>query len=470
MKKTMTLSLNLIAWSLTMMAGLLSFPAQAQYETDRQLEARRDYENNRNERSTDYMNEQHREAAAALSRDQFDGRWALEREMTQMRILGQQALTRCRQTAAGCHSRFAGNPGSHPGVTSIASLLGRTPAEKQQLATQAGTLLAAYWPVATRLGLARNEVAASMGYCFASAMSVWRGQVPVLSPQPLAKVVAQTRQLLSSNGSMAAADDAERQKRYERYAIIGVYLNTEFRAASEAGDQARIASVRKMAGEMVQDIAGVAPGQLTLARDGTVTVSGKTVPAPATVARPVAGRPARAVPQPAQVPTASGGATRFSAGQPQLGDRAMLAKVAQFDQLVRSRGGDPNDVAWGAAVAFAIYFYVGRDVQMTNRQIAGTVALARTQLAEAAATASDQQKREAYNQYAAPAMQMLNLYSDAQRNQASVSRFGESMGRQDAARMVGQLHKDALSSISLLLNPYRLEDFEMTPDGLVKVR
>jgi hypothetical protein len=148
----------------------------------------------------------------------------------------------------------------------------------------------------------------------------------------------------------------------------------------------------------------------------------------------------------------------------------MLTKVVQFDQLVRSRGGDPNDVAWGAAVAFAAYFYIARDVQMTNRQIGGTVALARAQLAEAAATASDQQKREAYNQIAAPAMQMLNLYSAAQRNQASDSRFGDSMGRQDAARTVGQLHKDALSSISLLLNPYRLEDFEMTPDGLVKVR
>ena len=383
------------------------------------------------------------------------------------------ALNTCRKASGGCHGRFTPNPAVHAGPGLIAQSMGKTPAEVQQFTQVANALLNNYGQTAGRLALARNDIAASMAYAFVNAVIVYNGAVPNPSPAMLAKVTDQARQILSNDGNIAMMDNAHRQARYEQLAIIGTYLDAEMRAAKAAGDAPRQVRLRAQAAGLVRDLTGAQPERFTLTANGVVVNGAEGRPsAPSGTAPHLANTPAAAKGSTGlPIPNST---TSFTYDPGAVINPQDLANLAAFDQIVRSRGGNPHDLAWGAVTSFAISYFILRDVQMTDRQIKGTVVLARRLLLEsdAGGALSDRDKQQAYERLSSRAMESLNSWRYNQRERANNNNDPRSeLNNGYAINQVTQAQRQhAQSSIESLLSPYKLADFNMTPDGLVKVR
>jgi hypothetical protein len=365
------------------------------------------------------------------------------------------ALVACRKAPGGCNGRFT--PGAiHSGPGAIATLLGKSDVERQQIIAQATGFLGSYGRYSARLGLPRNDLASSSTLCLLTAVNVFRGEVPNISPAAAARVLTQAQRVISNNGSIASMGNAARQQQYEVLAINAAYLDSEFRTAQAAGDQQRVARVRQLAGAIIKDITGTAPEKVRLTATG-ISLDGVGSAAP----RP--GVAQNSVQHSSDPGGYVGGSTRFAFDPAAVITPRNGSRVAAFDQLVRSKGGDPRDVAWGAAVAFATYYQVDRELMLTNRQIIGTVTLARAHLLAQAEGATNRDKQQLYENIASQAMEFIEGLRDIE----SQRPLGDAHALNNRTR-AARTH--AHSSIEYLLQPYRLADFNMTPDGMVKVR
>ncbi len=374
-----------------------------------------------------------------------------------------RALALCRRSAEGCHSRFTVGAGTPTGPAALATSMNGSTEVKAQLTVTATALLETYGQVATTLGLPRNDVAAPMAYCFLTAMLIHGGQPPALTRGLTQKVLQQTRAKLANDGGMALTNNAGRRERYELLGIVGVYLNSELRAATKEGDEPRLTRLRRLAGSVVTSLAGVAPEQL-IVTDAGVVPSGK----PVAVATPGAGGPAPTV---VLNPTST---TRFAFDPAAVVNPRDRANLAEFDRLVRANAGDVHDLAWGATTAFGIYYFLLRDVRLTPRQLRGTSELARRLLLEsdAVAASTDRDRQQAYEKIASNAMELLVSYRLNERERARNN--NDPSSPVNNAYLLNQtadgIRKSAASSIEALLNPFSLRDFNLTVDGLVKMR
>jgi hypothetical protein len=414
--------------------------------------------------AADELYYRHQAETREMARQDWVASWARTNNAVMWEEFNKRkALEHCRKAPGGCHSRFSTRAGAPTGPGVLAASMTGSPEMKQQLTVTAAALLDTYRQVAITLGLPRNEVAAPMAYCFLTAMLIYNGQTPALTPRLLQRVTQQTRTQLANDGGMALTNDAGRRERSELLGIVGVYLNSEFRAATQASDAPRLTRLRRLAGSVVTGLAGVAPEQLTVT-DAGVIASGRAAP-PATTGGDAPG--------PAAVlnPTTT---TRFAFDSGAMLNPRDWVNLVEFDRIVRTNGGDVRDLAWGATTAFGIYYFLLRDVRLTPRQLRGTSALARRLLLEsdAVAASTERDRQQAYEKMASNAMQTLNSYRQNEKERAANNnnRLSTVNNAYALNQVADAIRTSAASSIDALLSPASLRDFNMTADGLVKMR
>lgn len=340
------------------------------------------------------------------------------------------ALAACRKTAAGCTGRFTPGAG-HPGVAYIARELGKTPQEQLTIRELSTNYLATYNKVGSYLRLPANDLAGPMAYAFLTAMRVYKGESPAVSPALTQIVVGQAREMIANNGGIALMNSAQRHEHAEALAINGAYLASEFEEARRLNDAPRLTRAKRLAGQVVEQIVGARPEALAITNKGVVATG---VNAPATGER-------------VGVTLNAATTTAFVWNNADIVDQNNMASVNQFNQLLRQRGGVPNDLAWGMAGSIAILLGLGEGVQFSNRQLAGTAETARRLMLEAGISGANRDRQQAYEKLVAIAMRHLS----------EEQRFGPGTSSTSARYALGDI-----------LKPFYRQDFSMTPDGLVK--
>jgi hypothetical protein len=353
------------------------------------------------------------------------------------------ALAACRRTAQGCTGRFTPGAGN-PGAAMIARELGKSPQEQARINALAVRHLATYRQVATHLGLPTNDIAGPMAYAFLTAMQVNTGQSPGIT-RPLTQiVVGQARQMIANNGGIALLDNAKRQEHAEALAINGAYLATEFTEAQRTNDAPRMARTKQLAAQVVRAITGVEPAALAVTSKGVVETGVKSAAGSGGTVAPVLN---------------AASSTRFAPNGGAPLDRQNAGLINQFNQLLRQRGGDPNDLGWGMAGSFAILYFIAQGVEVNNRQLAGTARFA-SQLflsSNDGARSTDSDRQQIYERMAVDAM---GAYEEFQRAQSSGDTYIRNIHTNGA-------RERARNSLRVALLPYSLSDFDLMPDGLV---
>lgn len=222
---------------------------------------------------------------------------------------------------------------------------------------------------------------------------------------------------------------------------------------------------RAQAAPMLQAFALVT-GSLSLAQHGA-SADGAVEPVP---------KVAPNVPEPGSTILAQP-QTRFVFDRADMINRQDERKIARFNALVRHYSGDDHDLAWGATMAFGVYYYIAGNAVMTNRQLVGTLRLARGRFVASAdqlGAMTNRDKQQSYETLAVRAVDALDAHEDTKRARAendatpddSGKRHIDGLNRQamDASR------RSAQAALDGLLLPDSLNDFRMTPDGLIRIR
>lgn len=149
----------------------------------------------------------------------------------------------------------------------LANQMGGTPAQRAKFEELFANCLDNYRRRLRSAGGPQNDVARAATYLISSSYGVYFDTEPMSGPafQALRDEVAE---LFARDESFRAASDRERQKMFEQYAILGVYLEIGYAMMKEHSDQYGMREWRRMAKLHFEDMLGAPPDQVRFTASG----------------------------------------------------------------------------------------------------------------------------------------------------------------------------------------------------------